>query len=66
MAQHRCPQCHERSGVPILYGDPGEEMMERSKRQEIVLGGCVMEDDAPNRHCLSCQHQWSTKRGSKP
>eukprot|EP01037_Dinobryon_pediforme_P017700 gene17700-17914_t len=57
-----CPQCRERSGVDIIYGYPGFELVEQEERGEIVIGGCVIDAAAPDRHCRSCQHEWQIKR----
>jgi hypothetical protein len=51
--------------VKILYGYPGEEMIEAAGRNEIALGGCIAELDAPNRECLACGHQWVMVRRSR-
>ena len=53
-----CPKCKQKSGVTISYGYPGDEMQGEAERNEIVLGGCVQEEGAPDRQCLSCGHQW--------
>lgn len=40
--------------VPIVYGMPGAELVEASQRGDIVLGGCVISEDAPAFECHSC------------
>lgn len=57
-----CPKCKQKSGVSISYGFPGDEMQEEAERNEIVLGGCVQEEGAPEKQCLSCGNQWSSAR----
>lgn len=57
-----CPQCRERRGVDIIYGYPGFELVEQEQRGEIVIGGCVLDAAAPDRHCQSCHHEWQIKR----
>jgi hypothetical protein len=57
-AKKRCPQCGERTSVPIAYGLPPTEMFEQARRGEIVLGGCVIFDDSPSHACTSCRHQF--------
>ena len=32
--------------------------MEDSALRKVELGGCVIEEDAPDRHCNDCEHQW--------
>lgn len=58
----RCPQCGERTGVPILYGLPTPGAFDAAARGEIALGGCVIGLDDPNRRCLSCGHSWRQDR----
>ena len=60
----RCPQCKQKTGVNIIYGYPTEELWKQSERNEVALGGCVRDFDAPDRQCLSCQHQWQIVRRS--
>jgi len=51
----RCPNCGEKSGVPVLYGLPTREAVEAAERGELVLGGCVLTDDDPPRCCTECR-----------
>ncbi len=53
MRLSRCPQCGGRY-VRILYGLPSPSAMERAKKGEIVLGGCLMEKDSPIGKCSKC------------
>lgn len=53
-----CPKCKQKSGVPISYGYPTDEMQEQVERREIVLGGCTLEEGRPDRQCLDCGHKW--------
>jgi hypothetical protein len=53
-----CPQCSSENIVPIVYGLPRPELIERAARGEVVLGGCFVFERAPNPSCLSCHHQW--------
>jgi hypothetical protein len=43
----------------IVYGLPSLELADAADRGEIVLGGCIVEDDNPNRECRRCGAQWS-------
>jgi hypothetical protein len=45
-----CPRCGSRS-IPIVYGLPGMELFEAADRGEVALGGCVIEDGAPEWRC---------------
>jgi len=57
-----CPACKQKTGVEILYGFPSIEMAEASERGEIVLGGCCIDLNDPERACTSCGHEWRIKR----
>jgi len=46
-----CPSCYEIDSIrTILYGMPSGPIDE----SKYVLGGCVIEDDAPRYHCIDC------------
>ncbi len=65
MPTHRkyiCPSCKAKEGVDIIYGMPSPELFEKSERNEVALGGCILEDSQPDRRCLSCNHEWQIKR----
>ena len=55
-----CPQCGSLKGARIMYGLPHycAELKEALDAGRLVLGGCVVEDDAPAWHCNECQHEW--------
>jgi hypothetical protein len=53
-----CPECGARAGIPIAYGYPSGNMLEKSEAGEIVLGGCVITFDQPNWSCSACHHRW--------
>jgi hypothetical protein len=45
--------------VDVVYGFPTMEMIEQSKRDEIVLGGCTNGFDfKPTHYCVECQEQY--------
>ncbi len=50
----------------ILYGYPAIEAFEQSERNEIKLGGCVLMEGQPERHCTSCGHEWQIVRRKSP
>lgn len=46
-----CPNCHKSDQViSIRYGKPNTELMERAKKGEVRLGGC-MQAGRPTRYC---------------
>lgn len=52
-AQVSCPAGHRFEVPPVIYGDPTPETMERAKRDEVILGGCI--PDLPvERSCPTC------------
>lgn len=57
-----CPKCGERSGVEIICGYPTVDLFERAELGEIFLGGCVLTEDQPDRHCTACEHEWQIRR----
>lgn len=58
-ARQRCPKCGGEA-VPFVYGLPGWSDVQQAQRGEIVLGGCVIEQDPPRWHCGNeeCEHEW--------
>lgn len=60
-----CPACRKKHGVDILYGMPTGQTFEMAERGDIVLGGCCLLIDAPERECTSCGHQWRISRREK-
>jgi len=62
MTQDRqtCPTCQTDTVVPVVYGFPTDDTFEASRRGEVALGGCII-DDVPWEHlgqqemqCTSC------------
>lgn len=53
-----CPICGWKT-LPILYGYPTQDMFDRD---DIVLGGCIIDPMYPDRSCSNCDWQgqgWS-------
>lgn len=44
----RCPYCGSRDTLPIVYGLIAEPV------RRVVVGGCVIFDGQPLRHCNRC------------
>jgi hypothetical protein len=40
-----CPRCRATFVIPIEHGMPGAELIERARRGEAAMGGCVVFDD---------------------
>lgn len=50
-----CPNCKKGVNVvKIVYGLPGNELAERAKRGEVVIGGCMISDSNPLYACKEC------------
>ena len=59
-----CPKCSSKdSVVHIRYGMPGQEMQDNYYKGKIKLGGCMIDDSAPNYHCNECKYEW--QRGKR-
>lgn len=56
--KYKCPKSGQKSAVTIIYGYPGETLIQESEKHEIVLGGCVQLEGSPNNECLDCGHRW--------
>lgn len=57
-----CPACRQKTGVNIMYGMPSPALFESAGLGEVALGGCLISDDNPERHCTACGAEWSIKR----
>lgn len=56
-----CPFCGSRIIIPIVYGLPGPDLEEKSKKGRVILGGCIVWEGQPQSHCNDCGYEW---RGS--
>jgi len=62
LRKYICPACKQKTGVDILYGMPTPEAIELAENNLLVLGGCCIDLDGPERRCTSCGHEWRIKR----
>ena len=53
-----CPNCSSKDVVPIVYGLPGQDLIQDEIFGKIKLGGCAIKVDATDRHCNDCEHQF--------
>lgn len=53
-----CPSCHSHRIVPIIYGYPTAQTVERAQRGEVVLGGCVVTERSARWMCLDCERSF--------
>lgn len=54
MSERACPRCGSTALVPVIYGYPDPQLFEREERGEVLLGGCVIQPDAPAVVCRRC------------
>ena len=54
----KCPKCGSNNIVPIVYGMPSYELLEKEGMREVLLGGCIVNDLSPIWHCKDCQNYW--------
>ena len=54
----KCPKCSSYEVVKIVYGYPGNDLIEMSDRGEVVLGGCFIEPNNPTHFCKNCKNEF--------
>lgn len=56
-----CPHCGGRM-VPIVYGEPSEELWKKAEAGEVALGGCLIDVEGnPEWECNKCG-QWFSRK----
>ena len=52
-----CPQCSASTIARIQYGLPvfSDELTEKIKNKELVLGGCIVTGSNPSWKCTNCE-----------
>ena len=52
-----CPKCKSGNVAEIVYGMPdyNDELVKALDEGKIELGGCLVGENDPTRHCNSCQ-----------
>jgi hypothetical protein len=55
---NNCPKCGSSEYIPIVYGLPSLEGFEKSRRGEIILGGCCVGPDSKRRVCKKCRYNY--------
>ncbi len=63
-----CPSCKSPLYViPVIYGTPTRELLERWSKEEIELGGCVMIDNTqPPWTCTHCKIMFDIHQEQAP
>lgn len=52
-----CPRCASKDVARIQYG-----LLTGPPADNVVMGGCVITQNAPDRHCHACGHDWTIPR----
>jgi hypothetical protein len=50
-----CSFCNQFFVVPIVYGYPTPELIEASRKDQLVLGGCNIKEYT--HYCLNCNKE---------
>jgi hypothetical protein len=58
-----CPEYGSKNVVPIIYGYPSAELVQKEKEDKVRLGGCCITPTAPKYACNECNCAWG---GEKP
>ena len=53
-----CPKCGSIRTVPIVFGLPNETGMDKARRGDIHLGGCLVSGNDPEFICKECRETW--------
>ena len=63
MSHFSCPNCSSANTCRIMYGMPAyTDKLERDlEAGRVHIGGCIISDDDPNRHCNDCETDFDTK-----
>jgi len=56
-----CPNCKSsRPVIPIAYGMPPPDIMEKATKGKVVIGGCCLFGNDPNWYCKKCEKEWKS------
>ena len=59
-----CPACGAIGSLrPIVYGLPSLELRAQADRDEVVLGGCLVDPEDPTHFCRSCERSLKLEAG---
>ena len=55
-----CPKCESDNIASYQYGfvEMYPELKKNIDKGKVVLGGCCVTDDDPDRHCNDCEYDW--------
>lgn len=52
-----CPHCGSDWVMPIVYGLPGDELLEMATQGYVALGGCTVDGSESMWSCNCCHHE---------
>ena len=58
-----CPKCRSEDVLEIIYGLPGESLLNAAQKGKVVLGGCCITGNDPEFHCKSCGNDFRKRGG---
>lgn len=63
MSKIPCPNCASSNTCRIMYGMPTytDKLNDDLEAGRIHLGGCILTDNDPNRHCNDCEVDFDSK-----
>ena len=53
-----CPWCGSPDTIPIIYGYPSPALERQAHREEVELGGCIVDPRFPRWRCRKCSATW--------
>jgi len=53
----QCPKCGSKEAIPIVYGLPISELGMKAKEGKVKLGGCCVDNYAPEYYCKDCEYE---------
>jgi len=57
MRKRKYPKCNSNNLIPIIYGMPGIDLVEKENKGEIKFGGCIVMPDSPKWYCEDCKSE---------
>ena len=54
-----CPKCYVKL-IPIVYGKLNPELLDMSKRGEIIVGSGKYKSGKPRSFCISCEEAFES------
>lgn len=52
--QVACPQCGEKSLIPLVYGQPRWDIFREQEKGKCMFGGCMLKHNSKRWVCTSC------------